>query len=77
MFVEYHDGSGFVWDDSLSGAKRNGVSKLESTVEMSQWVQERFGKYARSLLHKPMSEVIRKMARFAEDECQPMQASGW
>ncbi|MDK4710079.1 hypothetical protein QDY68_06730 [Kingella negevensis] len=66
--MEYHDGSGFVWDDSLSGAKRNGVSKLESTVEMSQWVH---------LLHKPMSEVIRKMARFAEDECQPMQASGW
>lgn len=77
MYVEYHDGSGFVWDDSLSGTKKNGISRLENAVEISQWTQDRFGRYARSLLQKPMTEAIRLMTRFAEDELQAMQASGW
>ena len=77
MYVEYHDGSGFVWDDSLSGAKKNGISRLENAVEISQWIQDRFGRYARSLLQKPMTEAIRLMTRFAEDELQSAQASEW
>lgn len=77
LYVDFHDGSGFVWDDSLSGAKKNGISRLENAVEISQWFQERFGKYARSLLQKPMTEALRLMTRFTEDELQAAQASGW
>ena len=76
-YVEFHDGSGFVWDDSLSGAKKNGISRLENAVEVSQWVQDRFGKFARSLLQLPMNDAISKMTRFAEDELRAMQASNW
>lgn len=77
QYVEYHDGSGFVWDDSLSGAKKNGISRLESTVEISQYIQETFGRYARSLINKPMNEALRLMKRFAEEQLQAMQASEW
>lgn len=77
QYVEYHDGSGFVWDDSLSGAKKNGISRLENAAEISQWLQERFGRYARSLLQKPMTEAVRAMTRFAEDTLQACEASGW
>ncbi len=77
QYVEYHDGSGFVWDDSLSGSKKNGISRLESVVEISQWVQETFGKFARSLLQTPMTEALRKMERFTIDQCQAMEASEW
>ncbi len=37
QYVSYHDGSGYVWDDSLSGAKKNGILRLESAVEISVW----------------------------------------
>lgn len=77
LYAEYHDGSGFVWDDSLSGAKKNGISRLENAVEVSQWIQDKCGKYSRSLLQKPMTEAIRSMKRFLEDELQAMAASGW
>lgn len=77
MYVEYHDGSGFVWDDSLSGSKKNGISRLENAAEISQWLQERFGRYARSLLQKPMTEAIELMTRFTEETLQAAQASGW
>lgn len=77
MYAEFHDGSGFVWDDSLSGAKKNGISRLENAAEISQWLQERFGRYARGLLQKPMTEAIHLMKRFAEDTLQAAQASGW
>ena len=76
-YAEYHDGSGFVWDDSLSGAKKNGISRLENAVEVSQWIQDRAGKYARSLLQKPITEAMRLMKRFLEDELQAMTASEW
>lgn len=77
QYAEFHDGSGYVWDDSFSGAKKNGISKLENAVEISQWFQDRVGRYARGLLQKPMSEAIRLMTRFVEDECQAAQASAW
>ena len=77
QFAQYHDGSGFVWDDSFSGAKKNGISRLENAVEISQWVQEKVGLYARGLIQKPMTEAIRLMSRFVEDLLQAMQASDW
>lgn len=77
QYVTYHDGSGYVWDDSLSGAKKNGISRLENAVEVSVWAQDQFGKYARGLVQKPMTEAIRLMTRFAEDTLQAMQASEW
>lgn len=77
LYAEFHDGSGFVWDDSFSGAKKNGISKLENAVEISQWFQDRVGRYARGLLQKPMTEAIRLMTRFVEDECQAAWASLW
>ena len=40
-------------------------------------MQDRFGKFARSLLQLPMNDAISKMTRFAEDELRAMQASNW
>lgn len=77
VYASYHDGSGYVFDDSLSGAKKNGVSRLENAVEISHWLQEQFGRYSRSLLQKPMTEAIGLMTRFAESTLQACTASGW
>lgn len=77
QYVTYHDGSGYVWDDSLSGAKKNGISRLENAAEVSVWTQDQFGKYARSLVQKPMTKAIQLMTRFAEDTLQSMEASEW
>lgn len=76
-YAVYHDGSGYVFDDSLTGAKRNGISRLENAIEISHWLQEQFGKYARSLLQEPMTEALRLMRRFAESTLQACEASGW
>lgn len=77
LYVTYHDGSGYVWDDSFSGAKKNGISRLENAVEISYFLQEQVGKYARSLLQKPMETAISLMTRFVEDTLQACKASKW
>lgn len=77
LYVEYHNGSGFVWDDSLSGAKKTGISKLSAASEMSIWAQEQWGRFSRSLTQLPMSEAITKAQLFTEETCKAMLASGW
>lgn len=77
IYSEYHDGSGYVWADSFSGAKKNGISKLASASEIAIWAQDTWGKFGKSLLHKPMKEGLRLMARFSEKQLQQMEASDW
>lgn len=77
LLVRYHDGDRYVWDDSLSGAKKTGISRLESAVEISCFNQDLFGKYARSLLQKPMTEALRLMKNFCQEQLSAQEASGW
>ena len=74
---EYHDGSGYVWADSFSGAKKNGISKLASAAEIAIWAQDQWGKFGKSLLQKPMKEGIQLMSRFSTRQLQAMEASDW
>lgn len=77
IYSEYHDGSGYVWEDSLSGAKKSGISKLSSVSEMSIWFQDYLGRYSKSLLQKPMSEALVLMEREIRAVCDRAFASNW
>lgn len=77
MYQEYHDGSGFVWADSLSGAKKSGISKLESAADISIWAQETWGRFSKSLEQKPMTEAIKQAKIFTERTLKQMETSGW
>lgn len=77
LFNEYHDGAGVVWEDSLAGAKKNGISKLSSVCDMSVWAQDYYGRFAKSLIQLPMNDAIRKMQRFCQRTGEEMQASDW
>lgn len=77
VYSEYHDGSGYVWEDSLSGAKKSGISKLSSVSEMSIWFQDYLGRFSKSLLQKPMSEALELMEREIRAVCERAFASKW
>ena len=77
LYQEYHDTSGYVWADSLSGANKSGISKLESAAEIAIWFQHYFGRYAKSVLQKPMTEAMRAMEDQLQRVCEWAQASDW
>ncbi|AUZ05274.1 hypothetical protein ADP71_17470 [Vitreoscilla sp. C1] len=77
LYQEYHDTSGYVWADSLSGANKSGISKLESAAEIAIWFQHYFGRYAKSVLQKPMTDAIRAMEDQLQRVCEWAQASDW
>lgn len=77
MYQEYHNTSGYVWADSLSGAQKTGISKLESATEIAIWYQHYFGRFAKSLLQKPMTQAIELMERELQRVCERAQASEW
>ena len=77
IFSEYHDGSGYVWADSFSGAKKNGISKLASAAEIAIWAQDIWGKFGKSLFQKRMAEPIDAMVKFSKRQLQQMETSKW
>lgn len=77
LYQEYDDGAGYVWNDSLTGAKKSGISKLESASDISIWAQETWGKFAKGLEQTPMSEAITKATQFTVKTLQMMEASKW
>lgn len=77
IFSEYHDGSGYVWADSFSGAKKNGITKLASASEITIWAQDMWGRFGKSLLQKPMETAIDLMTKFSNRQLQDMEGSDW
>ncbi|TDR30339.1 hypothetical protein [Hydromonas duriensis] len=77
IFSEYHDGSGYVWADSFSGAKKNGITKLASASEIMIWVQDMWGRFGKGLLQKPMEAAIDSMTKFSNEQLQAMDGSNW
>lgn len=77
IYSEYHDGSGYVWEDSLSGAKKSGISKLSSVSEMSIWFQDYLGRFSKGLLQKPMTDALVLMEREIRAVCDRAYSSKW
>lgn len=77
IYEEYHNASGYVWSDSLSGTQKTGISKLSSATEITIWLQDYFGRYSKSHLQKPMEERIRKQKEELEKVLNWAEASGW
>lgn len=77
IYEEYHNASGYVWSDSLSGTSKTGISKLSSATEITIWLQDYFGRYSKSHLQKPMEERIRKQKQEIEKVLNWAEASGW
>lgn len=77
IYEEYHNASGYVWADSLSGTQKTGISKLTSAAEITIWLMDYFGRYSKSHLQKPMEERIRKQKEELEKVLNWAEASGW
>lgn len=77
VYEQYHNASGYVWADSLSGTQKTGISKLSSVTEITIWLQDYFGRYSKSHLQKPMEERIRKQREELEKVLNWAEASGW
>ncbi|UOO89172.1 hypothetical protein LVJ82_17275 [Vitreoscilla massiliensis] len=77
IYQEYHNGSGWVWSDSLSGTEKTGISKLSSATEIVIWLMHYFGRYSKSHLQKPMTERIKKQKEEMEKILTWAEASGW
>lgn len=77
IYQEYHNGSGWVWSDSLSGTEKTGISKLSSATEIVIWLMHYFGRYSKSHLQKPMTDRIKKQKEEMEKVLTWAEASGW
>ena len=77
IYQEYHNGSGYVWSDSLSGTEKTGISKLSSATEIVIWLLHYFGRYSKSHLQKPMTDRIKKQKEEMEKVLTWAEASGW
>lgn len=77
QLVEYHDGSGFVWIDAQTGAKKNGITKLASASDIVIWITDIVGRYGKSLEIKPMTEAIELMSRYLKKYLPNCETSKW
>ena len=77
IYQEYHNGSGYVWSDSLSGTEKTGISKLSSATEIVIWLLHYFGRYSKSHLQKPMTDRIKKQKEEMEKLLTWAEASSW
>lgn len=77
IYEEYHNASGYVWADSLSGTQKTGISKLTSAAEITIWLMDYFGRYSKSHLQKPMEVRIKKQTEEMEKVLNWAESSGW
>lgn len=77
VYEEYHNASGYVWTDSLSGTQKTGISKLSSATEIVIWLMHYFGRYSKSHLQKPMTERIKRQEEEMAKVLSWAEASQW
>jgi hypothetical protein len=77
IYQTFNAGGKFVFLDSLTSAKTNGLLKLISTAEMSSSIDDMIAKFGKEVMQLPMSIGLKRMGDFLTELFKGARASGW
>jgi hypothetical protein len=77
ILKKYSAGSSYVFTDSLTLAKTTGLTKLESVVDMSTFIDDQLAAYGNEVIQLPLNVAIPKMVKFAGNLLTAAETAGW